>query len=232
LRTPLSSRPAAKRSGAAPLAGAALTALLAIPTLAGATPPLPRWARYEADRAVRTALLHLSQGDSAAAEASAERALRLDPQALPAHRFLCRLRLSVARWADARRACEALATLSPGDAEPPLLLGRIALELSDAPGARAALDRAQSLLSAAGAAPSAEPALLRALLAARLDRDWPAFQAALRDARATDPRLDLATLPLSPDYAPLREDAEFLAALQLLLSEPRPAGPKQEAPGP
>ena len=187
-----------------------LTMLTATPALADRA--LPSWQRYQAERAVRLGSEALLRGLDEQAEARSAEAVRLAPDEVHAWRLRCAVLAGQARWPEAAEAVTRLVALAPEDVDAALVSGRIRLELADPAGAREAYARASELDPGDPRGP-----IGRALVAARLERDFGAMEQALREALAREERLDLSSLPLDEAWRPVAEDEGFLAALQAVL---------------
>ena len=176
---------------------------------------LPSWEAHRGERALATALEAWARGDVRAAETAANIAVSMTPDRGAAWHILALSRLALGRMEAAAETVEPLSRLAPEDVDVWLLRGRIATESGDARGARRAYDEA-----ARRAPTDPRPLLGRALVAARIDQDFPSMAAHLRSARVVDPAQPDATLPLQAAWAPLATDERFLKALQSVLSDP------------
>ena len=190
---------------------ALLTVLVSAPALADR--PLPSWQVWHADRAVRLGSSALLRDREEAADRFSTQAVRLAPDSPDAWRLRSAVLADQARWAEASEAARRLVALVPEDVDAALIDGRVRLELADGAGARGAYSRASDLDRSDPRGP-----IGRALVAARLERDFGAMEAALREARTREELLDLSALPLDEAWAPVADDPGFLAALQAVLT--------------
>ncbi len=186
--------------------------ILVLAAPAAADAPLPSWSRYQADRSIQLGWLALATGDTPAAEEHATRALGLDGDHVEAWRLRTETLMVAGRWDDASAAALQLTGLLPDDLGAALAAGRISLELGVKDSAVAEYRRAARLDIG-----DARAELGLAMVAARLDGDWEAFERHLRTALQRDPDLALATLPLQDGWTGLADDEDFLAALTRVL---------------
>lgn len=139
--------------------------------------------------------VHLARRDRAAARASFERALALDPTLVPAARALAELDVADNNADAARRRYEAMIARAPRNAAPPLALAELQLRTGAKPA-----DVVPTLRSAVAADPSSLDARLALVSALTRAGDPRGALAAARDASAA-----------LPDRVPL---LQALAALQ------------------
>ena len=217
--------PATRGLGARLVSGAVLALALAFPGPADAERPLPDWDRWESSRSIRRGEAALVRGDLVEAENQARRATTLTPGEPITWSLLCRVHTAAGAWEDLGLAAGQWTNLDEHSVSAALMAGRAAVETGRGERARTQFQRVSSLAPDAPDGP-----LGLGLCAARLDQDWSALQGHLREARRRAPRVDLATLPLQPAWAPLAEEPAFLEAINEVLRDEPPSDPPSESP--
>ena len=195
-------------------AAVALVAALLTAATAQADRAPPTWETWHAQRAVRLGTSALIRGLPEPADAFSSDAVRLAPDDVGAWHLRCAVLADQGRWTEAAEASTRLVELAPRDVDAALTDGRIRLELADRAAAEASYLRASELDPEDPRGP-----IGRALVAARLGRDFVAMEAALQEARTRQERLDLSALPLDEAWQPVADDPGFLAGLQAVLAK-------------
>ena|GEM_PF-2511384 len=196
----------------------ALTALA--PRVGHAERATPSWAEYHGERETSLAWRALAEGRPARAQAHADRATELLPEALTGWAVSTRAAMGRGDWPAAYDAVTALRKLAPDDAQGLDLLGRVAVELGQGAQARQAFEALRGLEPDLVA-----PQLGLALVSARVDKDVPRAIGELRAAQALSDNLDLAVLLLQPSWTVLAQDEAFVEALNALLAAQNENGP-------
>lgn len=198
---------------------AVLLGLCLRPEPAQADRPLPSWTHHEARSSLSLGWRALARGNAETAIESGEHAATLTPGNPGAWILLARGHELLQDWEAARTAVTRAVELAPRGPEPLLLLGRIEVELGAREAALASFEQASTLTGAA------EGALLgRALVSARLDRNWTEVAAHLLALIEKEPDISLSTLPLSPPWRPLADDPKFIDTLESVLREAAVSG--------
>ncbi len=174
--------------------------------------PLPSLARWSAARSLQAARSADEQGQRADARRLAEASTSLDPTLADAWRYRTELALRAGDATLAQQAAEAWVALSPTDSSARWTLGVLHLDAGRVVEARGQFEGIDPRDPAS--------ALGRALLAARVDRDWTAVESDLRQARVLAPGIDLSALPMLAAWQPIAAERDFLEALTRVLKEP------------